>query len=236
MTTHLIIGLGEVGTAINKAVSEKYQTATLDINTPKPTGTFDFIHICYPYSNTFVAITNEYRNEYAHAETVTIIHSTVAIGTTEKIYNAVHSPIRGVHPHLYEGVKAFVKLIGANDNKLAAEVEYLYATLNIASHILTSSRNSEALKLWCTTQYGWMIILQKEIYAFCKKYGLEFEEVYSLSNITYNEGYSDLNMEHVVRPVLRNYPGKIGGHCVIPNAELMDCDVTRLLLAMNEKY
>jgi hypothetical protein len=81
-----------------------------------------------------------------------------------------------------------------------------------------------------------MIILQKEIYAFCKKYGLEFEEVYSLSNITYNEGYSDLNMEHVVRPVLRNYPGKIGGHCVIPNAELMDCDVTRLLLAMNEKY
>jgi hypothetical protein len=33
----------------------------------------------------------------------------------------VHSPVRGVHPYLYEGIKTFVKYIGA-DNKEAGNM------------------------------------------------------------------------------------------------------------------
>jgi UDP-N-acetyl-D-mannosaminuronate dehydrogenase len=236
MTTHLVIGMGEVGKAIAKVLAEKYEVSTLDINPCDIARKFDFLHICYPYNPNFVEATKAYQNAYGHEKTITVIHSTVAIGTTDKIPNAAHSPVRGVHPYLYDGIKRATKFIGTSDEDIALELEYLYATLNISSYTLTSARNSEALKLWDTTQYGWNIILQKEIYAFCQKYGLDFREVYTISNQTYNEDAEELGLHHVARPVLKYMDGPIGGHCVIPNANLMECDVTQLLISMNEKY
>ena len=54
----------------------------------------------------------------------------------------------------------------------------------------------------------------------CDEYNLDFMEVMTKYNNTYNEGYTKLGKPNVVRPVL--YPtDKIGGHCVIPNAKLL---------------
>ena len=236
MTTHLVIGIGEVGSAMAKVLSEKYETTTLDKEPKEIKGVFDFIHICYPYHLNFIDSIKAYQNAYSHHETITIIHSTVPIGTTEKIPNAAHSPVRGVHPYLYDGIKRATKFIGTDDDDMALEIEYLFASLGICAYTLSNSRNSEALKLWDTTQYGWNIILQKEIFAFCQKYDLDFREVYTISNQTYNEDAEELGLHHVARPVLKHMDGPIGGHCVIPNAKLMDCDITQLLIAMNEKY
>ena len=49
---------------------------------------------------------------------------------------------------------------------------------------------------------------------------IPFDEVMSLYNQTYNDGYSKLGKINVIRPVL-NPGNKIGGHCVIPNLKLL---------------
>ena len=40
-------------------------------------------------------------------------------------------------------------------------------------------------------------------------------------NKTYNSGYKELGKEGVIRPVLIPPDKSIGGHCVIPNTELL---------------
>ena len=77
--------------------------------------------------------------------------------------------------------------------------------------------------------------MQKAIYAHAQKHGLNPGLVYEIFNSTYNDGYRALDMAHVQRPVLQNYPGPIGGHCVIPNAKLLDDDVGAWIIERNER-
>ncbi len=98
------------------------------------------------------------------------------------------------------------------------------------------SRDTEMAKIMSTTYYGWNIIFEKEMKKLCDREGLDFEKVYSDWNETYNEGYRKLGMGHVVRPVLEDMPGKIGGHCITPNCKLIDTFLTRTILERNEAY
>ena len=130
----------------------------------------DVLHICIPYSKEFIKTVKSNIREYGQGSLV-IIHSTVPIGTTEKIgYKfAVHSPVRGVHPELYEGIKTFVKYIGADfagAGRLAFEH---YEKIGIKGMVVRKSRTTEAIKIWSTTRYGMFITLQKEIYKWCEK-------------------------------------------------------------------
>jgi hypothetical protein len=99
---------------------------------------------------------------------------------------------------------------------------------------------TEAIKLWDTTQYGWQIVLAKEISKWCKLHGLNFDDVYREPNINYNDGYKSLDMDYVVRPWLKDMPGPIGGHCVIPNCEILVkadpmCLVPTTILLVNDE-
>jgi hypothetical protein len=231
-TTHLVIGQGEVGTAIYHLLSKHYTTEAIDKDTAT-VGEFDFIHICYPYSDKFRMQTMHYQLKYLKANGTCIIHSTVPVGTTDRLAASVHSPIRGVHPNLAEGIQTFPKFFGGKDvhrvNKAMEVFEPICPTQR-----LSSARATEALKLWCTTQYGWNIILQKAIHQYCEANNVPFDEVYTLSNTTYNEGYQKLGMGHVMRPVLKHHEGKIGGHCVIPNCEHLESDISSVILIAND--
>ena len=55
----------------------------------------------------------------------------------------------------------------------------------------------------------------------CKKEKVNFDDVATEFNKTYNEGYSKLGMKNVIRPVLFAPEGGIGGHCVVPNAKIL---------------
>lgn len=234
-STHLVIGVGEVGTAIRQNLSEHYKSVESIDKDQTTVGTFDFIHICFPYSDTFTLAVMQYQLKYEATNGITIIHSTVPVGTTERL-NAVHSPVRGVHPHLYEGVKLCTKFFGGkNIHKVNMAMEVFFPICPV--HRVTDSNTSEALKLWCTTQYGWNIILEKAIHNYCVMNNLNFDEVYTLSNITYNEDAIKLNMPHVRRPVLKHMDGPIGGHCVMPNARILseDSSLANMLLFLNEQ-
>ena len=52
----------------------------------------------------------------------------------------------------------------------------------------------------------------------------------------FNEGYTKLGDEEVIRPVFLPMPGKIGGHCLIPNCYLFDDWTTKTVLERNETY
>lgn len=231
-----ILGNGEIGSSLAKF----YKNPKIkDLKRDDGLLGVDILHICIPYSDKFIDIVSKEIKEIQPK--FTIIHSTIAPGTTKKLVNefsgmVVHSPVRGVHPYLYKGIKTFVKYIGA-DNKKAGEMAKKHLnSLGIKTKVFYPSITTEALKLWDTTQYGWMIILNKEIKKWCDKMGVNFESVYIDANKTYNEGYKKLGRLEVQRPHLKNMSGKIGGHCVIPNCHILDSDISKIILDKNELY
>ena len=176
----------------------------------------DILNVCIPYTKDFVSIVKDLPTPNWY----TVIHSTVPVGTTEKFgHKFLHSPVRGVHPNLYEGLKTFVKFIGG-DEQLAEAYSGHLKTLGVETHICKDAKTTELSKLADTTYYGLCIAFTSDMKKLCDEYDLDFMEVMTKYNNTYNEGYKKLGKPNVVRPVL--YPtDKIGGHCVIPNAKLL---------------
>lgn len=80
---------------------------------------------------------------------------------------------------------------------------------------------TELLKLLDTTYYGLAIAFHGYAEKLCERNHLDFNLVMTMANQSYNEGYQKLGKSNVVRPVLSAPGEKIGGHCVIPNAEIL---------------
>ena len=226
-----IIGYGEIGQSLEKLYLGKdfeiqVNDTGLDLN--QITSNVEVLNIAIPFTdqNKFIDIVSHYILDIEPK--LTIIHSTITPGTTLKVfeklgkcYKVVHSPVRGVHPNLYEGLKTFTKFIGSDDKDATLLTKEHFKELEINFEIFKDSKATELAKVLSTTYYGICIAFHNDMNKLCKEYGVKYEEVATKWNKTYNEGYNKLGMENVIRPVL--YPpkdGKIGGHCVVPNAEL----------------
>lgn len=210
----IIIGDGEVGRALYSILGGEI----ID----RCEGNFSnrvyykVIHICFPYSDEFINEVNKYQQIF-NAE-YTIIHSTVPVGTSRKL-NAIHSPIRGIHPNLEEGIRTFVKFLGGDK---ASEVADIFRKSGIKVMLFDKQETTEALKLFDTEYYRTCIEFAKRVKEYCDKNNLSYAEVYTLPNLTYNEGYSSLNHKEYIRPVLEAIKGEIGGHCIMPNSKLIE--------------
>ena len=232
-TKHLVIGLGEVGGAIfNLLEGVGYDVVGLDIEEVQALrhSKFEIIHVCFPFSENFIGQVGKYSSLYLQEGGLVTVHSTVPVGITSQIAHAVHSPVRGVHPNLEKGIITFVKYFGGPRANEAAN--YFKDICPVKTD--TDSRNTEALKLWDTTQYGWQIILEKGIHEFCEKNNLDFDLIYTHANESYNKGYAELGRPEVIRPVLRHYDGKIGGHCVVQNCAFLEHHIPRTITEINE--
>jgi len=192
----LIIGAGEVGKALFNVLKKHYNIAIRDIES-NLTGKFKVLHICYPFFKSFINSTKKYIKMYKPE--IVIIHSTVPVGITRKISKfSVHSPIRGIHPYLESGIKTFTKYFGGFKAKEAAKI---FSDIGIKTKIFKNSETTELIKILDTTYYGWNIIFNKEVKKICDKYKLDFNEVYTIPNKDYNEGYKKLGMPYVIRPL-----------------------------------
>jgi len=207
---HLIIGDGEVGTALGSAM-EIAVWGKHDWSEH-----FDIIHICFPYSEEFESEIKRYQE--LHTPKYTIIHSTVPLGTSRKC-GAIHSPIRGIHPNLEEGIRTFVKFIGGEQ---ASEVADEFRRKGMKVMLFDEPETTEAMKLFDTEYYRVCIEFAQRVKRYCDKHQLSYSEVYRLANITYNEGYKELGHPEFVRPVLEPIMKEIGGHCVMPNKKLIE--------------
>lgn len=220
-----ILGYGEVG----QAIAEFYKNPKIkDLNRDDGLTGIDVLHICIPWSDDFIKIVqSEIQKDKPK---LTIIHSTIAIGTIKKISKnlpkelaetVVHSPIRGIHPKLFEGIKTFMNYIGA-DNKKAGEMAKKHLEeLGMKAKVFYPSETTEIGKLLDTSYYGLCIAWHGEMKKLCDKYGIDFDKAVTDFNATYNEGYKKLGKLNVIRPVL--YPPEKGitGHCIMQNAEIL---------------
>ena len=222
---HLVIGLGQIGSAIKTILSAD----GLDSREPDqpPQSTYPVLHICFPYSASFADEVGRYRTQFSPE--LVIIHSTVPVGTSAQL-GAEHSPCRGKHPDLEEGIRVFAKFFGGKGAERAAKY---FSNEGITTKTTPSSESTEAMKLWDTTIYGWNILLEKAIHSFCIKHTLDFDIVYTEANRSYNEGYEKLGHPEYAKYILRHVEGKIGGHCVIPNLEMLDSEIAQIIQKFN---
>jgi len=225
MKTVGILGLGEVGQAIQKLASPHYQIFTKDLDHDQLSGHIvDILHICIPFNAEFVP--HVVKIIKAVKPSLVIINSTVKPGTSREIYTQTnipiaHTPIMGVHPHLADYQKHFTKVIGPINDEAYQITKAHWEQLG-APQILRFNRpeESELAKLIDTTYYGWNIVFNKLVHRLCKKEGFDFSQVYTQFNQVYNDGYRE-SKPNVIRPTLDYVDGPIGGHCVIPNLAIL---------------
>jgi len=222
---HLIIGYGEIGKAIDKVLGGVEHMDYMD-----DVSKADILHICFGYNSKFVDNVNKYIIQTGAK--LCIIHSTVDIGTTERIGDiAVHSPVRGVHPHLEKGIRTFVKYFGGTHARMAANI---FSKLGLKTKCFKDSRITEVGKMMSTTNYGWNLLFEKWLHEYCEDHDVDYNMVYNHFGLTYNAGYSKLGMGHVKRPLYLHMEGKLGGHCILPNCEILkDFEPAKIILKKN---
>lgn len=214
---NLVLGLGEVGTALRAILECDGHDPFKDI---KAEGEYEVLHVAIPYNNEeqFTNAINEAKEKFN--PDIIVNHSSVPVGTSRKL-GMVHSPIRGVHPHLEEGIRTMTKFFGGENKRDALIASSIFSEKGLNVLVAETPEDTEAAKLWSTTGYGLNIILEKYIAQFCKENNLDFDIVYTAWNETYNQGYANLGLPHFCKYILKHMEGAIGGHCIMPNIELL---------------
>lgn len=212
----LIVGHGQIGTALGKILNIK--NFHDPIKNEIFTGTCRVLNICIPYSKKFVRAVQE--AIYRFKPDFTIIHSTVAVGTTKKCGKKIaYSFVRSRHNTLQNMTKHFKHLAATDPQTLKLAAAYLErAGFKVCLH--ENPDVVELGKLLDTTYYGLCIAYTKEAKRFSDYYGLNWKEI-ELMNKTYNYGYFAEGHDEFIRPNLVPMPGPIGGHCVVPNAKIL---------------
>ena len=211
----LIIGRGEVGMALLYVLSDVYEVEVIDLG-EKATFKPRILHICFSFSDKFIKEVQRYQKFYKPE--ITVIHSTVPVGTSRKC-GAIHSPVRGRHPDLVKSLRIFPKFLGGKEANRVADY-FRWAGMKVI--LVDKQETTEAGKLFDTEYYRICIEFTHRVKKYCDRHNLNFHEVYTLFNQTYNEGYEKLGYPEFRRPILQPIMGPIGGHCVIPNSKLID--------------
>ena len=60
--------------------------------------------------------------------------------------------------------------------------------------------------------------------------------MWTIWNNNYNEGYQDLGFPEFTRPNLIPIMTKIGGHCILSNAKILDSEFAKFVNAQQEQY
>src|SRR5438093_4780702 len=211
--TVVIVGLGEVGKPLLEIMKSRYQTFGVDINQPASVSQCDVMHICFPFqSDKFVRQVVEYIHQYRPA--LTVINSTVAPGITRRIAvesgtAVVNSPVRGKHARMQEELLHYTKFVGALDLPSGQRAVEHFENVGMKTKLLSSPEATEIAKLTETTYFGLLIAWAQEVERYCIELGTNYDEVVSF--------YEEIKFF----PPVKYFPGLIGGHCVMPNIDIL---------------
>src|SRR5699024_8846943 len=122
--------------------------------------------VCSPWSEAFVRGVHRYAVE--RGARLVVVHSTVPVGTCDA-NGWIHSPIRGRHPDLEDGVLVFTKHFGG-ENADAAVKDWKGCGVATVTH--PRAAETEAGKLWELAQYGVQIRVEKAIHEWCSERSL----------------------------------------------------------------
>lgn len=222
----VVVGLGEVGKPLFQLLSSRYDAVGVDVTPPTESiADVDVLHICYPFEiQDFVGECTRYVKLFKPA--VTIINSTVGVGTTRTVAertgaSVVHSPVRGKHVRMLEELGSYTKFVGAMDASAGAVAAKHFEQAGLKTRVLSSPEASELAKLTETTYFGVMIAWAQEVERYCDRSGANYDEIVSF--------YEEIKFF----PRTKYFPGIIGGHCVMPNIEILSqFDHSQLLRAI----
>lgn len=210
----VVAGLGEVGKPLMQLLSKHYDVAGIDIvATNRHVEQADVLHICFPFEiRDFVGESVRYITRYRPR--LTVINSTVGIGTTRAIATqagvpVVNSPVRGKHVRMIEELSRYVKFIGAMEPSWGEAAAEHFQAAGIKTKVLSTPEASELAKLTETTYFGLLISWAQEIERYCDQSGANYDEIVSF--------YEEIKFF----PPVKYTSGIIGGHCVMPNIEIL---------------
>jgi len=208
----LVIGLGEVGAPLLEILSEAHQTAGRDIE-DRPFDGVQVLHLCFPYTSDYVSAAARYVSLYEPE--IVVVNSTVVPGTTRQIQEkagvpAVYSPVRGKHARMRDEMRRYRKFVASTSTDAAALAENHFAAAGMTTQRVSTPEALELAKLLETTYFGVLVAWAQEMDRFADFAGADYWEV------------SDFFAEIDFLPPVAFQPGYIGGHCVMPNLELLE--------------
>jgi UDP-N-acetyl-D-mannosaminuronate dehydrogenase len=121
----------------------------------------------------------------------------------------VHSPVRGKHRQMAEELLRYTKFVGPLDDAAGIAAAQHFESLGMSTKTVSSPEATELAKLSETTYFAVMIAWAQEVERLCDRIGADYDEVVSI--------YEEIDFF----PRVKYFPGVIGGHCVLPNIELL---------------
>ena len=244
MKKDVVVGLGEIGNPIFKILSKKGVVIGIDLNRDLmnvikfekyKNHKTSFLHITIPVTDKFI---NDVLKLYKKFQPECIvIHSTIKPGTTEKLQRKLSIPViysatRGIHKRMIYDLKRYTKffVISANAprNKWASS-RYVKVMKNcgIKTKKMSSPETLELAKIICDTSYlGWLINYAQLSNTIAIEYDVNYDEMWNFSD--------EIHKFLGNRPKM--FPGFIGGHCVIPNLDLIHNQTLNLIKKLNDSY
>lgn len=216
----IIVGYGEIGKAVAAVVGECHVVdPAVASRIPEPKQV-DVMHVCFGYYEHFVEVLKEYI-EYFKPKHI-VIYSTLPIGTTKEIPYAVHSPVEGKHPELEMSLRFMQRWVGYNDEEEAFFFAGYFEAFGLKVKTVENSDFTEALKLLSTTEYGVNLLFADYKARVADELGMNYQLTKDW-NQDYNELYKNLGMAKRFQKFVLDAPnGKIGGHCIVPNANILN--------------
>ena len=239
--TDIILGMGEMGeTLFDLLVDRKFDCIGIDLEDSKCKNYTEnkiienpqYLHVCLPGElEKFTDIVIEWINKIKNIQVV-VIHSTVKPGTTKNIQERssipiLFSPVRGVHRRFLDDIKKYTKFISFDNTEINSEIKKDLENRFEKVEWMSTTKTAELAKILVdTTYYGWLINYAQITKMICEKENVDFDEMWKFAD----EIHENLGN----RPKM--FPGIIGGHCVIPNLNLVEYENLDVIKTINEMY
>jgi UDP-glucose 6-dehydrogenase len=210
----LVVGVGEVGGALATVLESKHKVARLDLKPVAIEAAVEVMHICFPFSSR-TQFENAARGYIHHfAPRLTIINSTVLPGTTRNLAEStgacvVYSPVRGKHARMTAEMLQYTKFVSALDNASIEMARAHFAAAGMKTRAIAIPESLELAKLAETSYFGVLIAFAQELNRYASVVGADYDQISSF--------FEEVDF----LPPVNYYPGFIGGHCVIPNINLL---------------
>ena len=244
MKKYVVAGIGEIGKPILKLLAKDNVVVGFDLNHDlMDKRKFEryqklktsFLHIAIPVTGKF---TNNVLNlcKKFQPECI-VIHSTIKPGTTEKLQEKLSIPViysatRGIHKRMAYDLKRYTKffVISANAPRGKwASSKYVQSMkrCGFKTKKMSKPETLELAKIICDTSYlGWLVNYAQLSNIIAIEHEVDYDEMWSFSD----------EIQEFLGNRPKMYPSFIGGHCVIPNLNLINNETLNIINKMNNSY